>query len=220
MDFLIRTITKQENKRVETITINPHPLCRDRDNLKIEVKRNSRARRIILTVRPSGEVKLTLPRFAGFDEGLNFVKSKMGWIAGKLAEFEARAARSAKDSATGGAPASPLADCSRPAEACAGEATEMLKGRAEELSVELGLPIRGVTVRKQRTRWGSCTAKNHINLNIRLAGLPPDLVDYVIIHELVHTRVKNHGPEFWRVLDEYLPGAAALRDLLKGYSAG
>lgn len=206
---------------MEQISVLPHPLGQNREPLKIRVTRNARARRMILTVRPSGETRLTLPQFTSLFEGKSFVKSKVHWLAGRLAETEARRVKAESRKKDGGTTGFPLISGNRDLSDTIDEpeAIEMLKGRTEELSVELGIPFLGVTVRRQRTRWGSCSAKNHINLNLRLACLPPDLVDYVIIHELVHTRVKNHGPDFWRTLDDYLPGAAALRDALKGYSA-
>jgi predicted metal-dependent hydrolase len=59
-------------------------------------------------------------------------------------------------------------------------------------------------VRNQKTRWGSCSARNNINLNINLAHLPVELMDYIILHELAHTRITNHGPQFWKLLGDYI----------------
>ena len=74
-----------------------------------------------------------------------------------------------------------------------------------------------VTFRRQKTRWGSCSTKNNINLNINLAALPEHLQDYVLLHELTHTKHKNHGRQFWAELDRLTGGAKALRKEMKKY---
>jgi predicted metal-dependent hydrolase len=75
-----------------------------------------------------------------------------------------------------------------------------------------------VTIRKQKTRWGSCSAKNNISLNINLVRLPEKLRDYVMLHELVHTQIKNHSKEFWAALDRVVGGnAKTLAKQVKNY---
>ena len=81
------------------------------------------------------------------------------------------------------------------------EAREYLPGRAEALAKLHGFSISGVKVRRMKTRWGSCTPKNSINLNSWLMMLPEYLSDYVILHELVHTRIPDHSSRFWEELD-------------------
>lgn len=70
-------------------------------------------------------------------------------------------------------------------------------------------------MREQRTRWGSCSGKNNISLNVKLVLLPEELIDYVILHELVHTRIHNHGKKFWDELDIYTGNAKAVAKRLK-----
>ncbi|MFP4130788.1 MAG: M48 family metallopeptidase [Thiohalospira sp.] len=79
-----------------------------------------------------------------------------------------------------------------------------LQIRAEEM----GVTVTGVTIRGQRTRWGSCSAGGRVNLNRRLLFLEPVLVEYVLVHELCHRRHLNHGPAFRRLLTRHLPDAA------------
>ena len=71
---------------------------------------------------------------------------------------------------------------------------------------------------KTKTRWGSCSFKNNINLSLHLMRLREELIDYVILHELVHTKVKNHSREFWTTLDIYCPKSKSLDKELKKYS--
>ncbi len=86
------------------------------------------------------------------------------------------------------------------------EAKRLLPQRVEQLARAHGFRYTGLKMRRMKTRWGSCTAKNSINLNTWLVMLPVELSDYVILHELVHTKHKNHGPEFWSCLDAHTNG--------------
>jgi predicted metal-dependent hydrolase len=77
--------------------------------------------------------------------------------------------------------------------------------RLEELSRTLGLPHARTTIRLARSRWGSCSRTGVIALNARLLLLAPPLVDYVLVHELCHTREPNHGPRFWALVAQHSP---------------
>lgn len=75
----------------------------------------------------------------------------------------------------------------------------------QQTSEELELPYSGVTIRGQRTRWGSCSARGHINLNYALLFLQPDLVRYLFVHELCHTVHLNHSPRYWALVRSIEP---------------
>jgi predicted metal-dependent hydrolase len=75
----------------------------------------------------------------------------------------------------------------------------------ERIANRTGLDYRRVTVRLQRSRWGSCSCRQHINLNARLLLVAPELVDYLLIHELCHTRELNHSGRFWSLVERYCP---------------
>lgn len=83
------------------------------------------------------------------------------------------------------------------------------------LSQQTGLNYRQVSIRQQRTRWGSCSAQGNISLNARLLLLPPDWVRHVLLHELCHTVELNHSPRFWALLRQHDPDTDHLRQLLK-----
>ncbi|RPH36262.1 DUF45 domain-containing protein, partial [bacterium] len=82
------------------------------------------------------------------------------------------------------------------------EARTHLPGRVRELAERHGFAYRCVFIKDLRSRWGSCSVVNNSNLALQLMRLPDDLVDYVILHELAHTKVKNHGVGFWKLLDQ------------------
>lgn len=78
-----------------------------------------------------------------------------------------------------------------------------LSQRLQALSESTRLFFDKLTIRNQKTRWGSCTADQSINLNYKLIFLPPELVTYVIIHELCHTKHLNHSVRFWRLVETF-----------------
>jgi hypothetical protein len=85
------------------------------------------------------------------------------------------------------------------------KAEEHLIPWLKRVSDETGLSYSAVSIRQQQTRWGSCSSRHLISLNARLLFLSPDLVTYVLVHELCHTKHLNHSPRFWRLAESYLP---------------
>jgi len=90
------------------------------------------------------------------------------------------------------------------------EARKVLLARLEAIAEKYGYTYNRVAVRNQKTRWGSCSCKNNISLNVMLMLLPEKLRDFIILHELVHTRVKNHGKDFWAEMLRVEPRARKL----------
>lgn len=98
------------------------------------------------------------------------------------------------------------------------EAKEFLPQRTEELAHAHRFEYKEVVIRNNKTRWGSCTGDNKICLNLHLMRLPDYLIDYVILHELTHTIVKNHSRNFWSTLESVCPGSKHLDRDLSRYS--
>lgn len=97
-------------------------------------------------------------------------------------------------------------------------ATDFLPLVLKELAERYELTFKRVKITGSRSRWGSCSAIKSINLSCYLMLLPPHLMDYVMLHELAHTREMNHGPHFWELLDEMTEGQAKnLRKELREY---
>ena len=88
------------------------------------------------------------------------------------------------------------------------EAKKLLPPKLHKLAVQHGFNYNKITIRNNKRNWGSCSAKNNISLNLQMMKLPDDLIDYILLHELVHTKIKNHGPEFWKGLDHITDGKA------------
>lgn len=90
--------------------------------------------------------------------------------------------------------------------------------RTREIANFLGYEYKSVRVGYAKTRWGSCGGDNSIIYSVYLGLLPQELIDYVILHELTHTKVKNHGRDFWQLVCGAMPNAKEKREKLKKYS--
>ena len=99
------------------------------------------------------------------------------------------------------------------------EAKRLLPHRTAELASQFGFSFTDVKIQSSKSRWGSCNTKKNINLSFYLMLLPQHLIDYVILHELCHTRVMNHSSDFWRQMDSVTAGKGkALRSEIREYS--
>jgi predicted metal-dependent hydrolase len=95
------------------------------------------------------------------------------------------------------------------------EAKRYLPGRVVQLAQRSGFDYRQVFIKNQKSRWGSCSSKNNLNLNLQLMRLNNSTIDYIILHELVHTRIKNHSPKFWNTLRRLHPDIDRAKRQLK-----
>ena len=79
----------------------------------------------------------------------------------------------------------------------------------------MGVSYGSITVREQKTRWGSCSAKGNLNFNWKLVLMPEEILDYVVVHELAHRLQMNHSTEFWDEVEKILPDYRNRRQWLK-----
>lgn len=100
------------------------------------------------------------------------------------------------------------------------EALKYLPQRVEMLAKQFGFSFNALRIKNIKSRWGSCSGTNNINLSIYLMKLPDELIDYIILHELTHTVHKNHGPNFWKHLNRITGNAKGLNLRVKKYSTG
>jgi len=168
-------------------------------------EKSRRARRISLTVRASRGVRVAVPWRVSFDRARRISLAKLAWIRRSLARVE-RARGRCGDAVL-------AAGClDRRA------ARSFLAGRLGALAEEHGYRPGRLSVRLQGTIWGSASPSGRIQLNAVLAAVPPDLADYVILHELVHTRVRGHGRAFWAELERSMPDARSRQVRLRDYA--
>ena len=145
-----------------------------------------RSTRTTITVRASGEVRLSFPPYISQRRALAFLESKAEWVKAS----QARCAERQRPTLT-----------EEQIEHLRAEAKRTLPRRVEELASRHGLRYGKVTIRATRSKWGSCTAKGNLSLSLFLMTLPEHLRDYVILHELAHTVHHNHSPRFHALVD-------------------
>jgi len=202
----------------------------------VEFVRVRKARRYILRVQPDGTLRVTIPRGGSRAEAIAFMRRHVSWVARERARV--RQERAPVHWTHGsivlvGGIAQIIRIESRDTSlvACYGSrsvvirsaldvrpeiehdlrhlARERLVPRLLELARQHDLPVGRVTIRNQRSRWGSCSRNGAIALNFRLVQMPPEICDYVLIHELMHLKQQNHGRRFWTLVERACP---AFRD--------
>ncbi len=94
-------------------------------------------------------------------------------------------------------------------------AKEQIPRRVAYFAQRMGVTYGRITIREQKTRWGSCSSKGNLNFNWKLALMPEEILDYVVVHELAHRREMNHSERFWAVVAEVLPDYRERRRQLK-----
>ena len=169
--------------------------------------RSPSARRVVITIRPRRGVRVSLPSGTNIEDAMDFVKRKTPWIKKHLSIIaEHQRQQEAVNQA--------FRDIDKK------EARKKITKRFNELAKEHGFNYGRISLRNQRTRWGSCSANKNISLNYKLVLLPEELMDYVILHELVHTRYHDHSDAFWEELDRYVGDAKKIAKTLTDYGLG
>uniref|UniRef100_UPI003216DBED M48 family metallopeptidase n=1 Tax=uncultured Draconibacterium sp. TaxID=1573823 RepID=UPI003216DBED len=215
----------------------------------ITFSRNRRSKNIKISVKPDKSVLVSFPFYISSKEVLAFVKKNEEWIRNQQSKMELRKTKIAANSVMktklhsikfilgsdnriikkGGDVTIIVTDFDE--EECREyiehylteiyrvEAKRLLPVRIDELAKRYGFEYNKITIRNNRRNWGSCSSRNNISLNLQMMKLPVKLIDYILLHELVHTEIKNHGEEFWQRLNEITENRAReLAAQIKNYS--
>ncbi len=179
--------------RMEVVERIEHPQLGE-----VTLARTPRARRISIRVRATGAVRLSYPFGVSRRRALEFLEEKVGWILAARERMSRRCAALP--------PQLPPAERKARIEELRRAARADLPGRIARLSETTGLSYEKLSIRASRTKWGSCSGRNHISLSLFLMTLPEHLRDFVILHELCHTVHHNHSPRFHALLDRLTGG--------------
>jgi predicted metal-dependent hydrolase len=159
--------------------------------------RRSRARRYVLRVDPDGRVRVTIPRGGSRREATAFIARHARWIAQQRARV------------------TPSRIPERERRHLRDRARVELPQRLLALAARYQLVVSSISIRDQRTRWGSCGRNGHVCLNWRLVSLPPSVRDYVLIHELMHLHRLDHSAAYWKLVEIACPGYREARQWLR-----
>jgi len=164
------------------------------EDIYYRLRTSSRAKSLRLSIDFSGELAVTKPWFVSTRQAEKFIKQKSTWVLKKLKNIEGRA----KNSLITRVNADDYQRLKEPARVLA-------LATLEKFNVFYNFNYNRISIRNQRTRWGSCSAKKNLNYNFRIALLPEKQADYIIVHELCHLKEMNHSPRFWALVEQTIP---------------
>ena len=159
-------------------------------NIPYRVIRSSR-RTISVQIAPSGEVLVRCPRRMSNADIRRFVESKFGWIEKHL------------EKRTAAAQLPVFTD--EQLQVFARQARQTIPERVAHFAPLVGVTYGRITIRSQHTLWGSCSSKGNLNFNCLLMLTPPEVLDYVVVHELCHLLERGHGPRFHALMGTFMP---------------
>ncbi|MGL5435226.1 MAG: M48 family metallopeptidase [Lachnospiraceae bacterium] len=188
------------------------------ENNKISYRLVRSARKTIaIHIKPDGEVVVRAPLRCSQSAVEQLIREKQTWILKHLDQLKMRKTMQAEAVSRGRIRPLPQND---------GELQEYLRqartvfaGRTEHYARLMQVSYHQITIRDQKTRWGSCSSKGNLNFNWRLVMAPEQVLDYVVVHELAHRREMNHSPRFWQLVAEFMPDYQVCRTWLREYGA-
>lgn len=168
-------------------------------SIPYSIRESTRAKRLRIAVYADGDVIVTKPFDTTQAKLMLFIESKKHWVVNKL---DQKKYPSIKE----------LAEASdEHFEKHRMEAEALVMTKLSNWTTKLGFSYTGFSVKKHKSRWGSCTKDNYLSFNYKLLFLPEDLQDYIIVHELCHTQRKDHSKYYWAIVAKSLPDYGKLR---------
>lgn len=169
--------------------------------VEITIKRHHWSRRVRLSVQHDGRVVVTMPKRASMRRVLAFIEEKRVWIEEKV--------KSVKGRVSSHHPQPLLGEEGRQ------KVRELIEPIVDRYCQMFGVTCKRISIRNQRSRWGSCSSKQTLSFNVRLMTLPRELVEYVVVHEVCHLLEMNHSSRFWQFVATALPDFRNRRAVLK-----
>lgn len=183
-----------------------HVLITEEMTIPYEIIR-SRRKTYGISVAPGGKVTVRIPLRGSERFAISMAEEKKDWIAASVRKMQAVEPRPAQKEKT---------PYERRLEAPYRQAAkEYIPKRADYYAAILGVTYNTITIRDQKTRWGSCSGKGNLSFNWRLILAPPKVLDYVVVHELCHRKEMNHSPRFWALVESIMPDYQQYRKWLK-----
>ena len=164
----------------------------------------SRRKTICLQITPEGGILVRAPMGMSQRSIASFVQEKSGWIQAHQEKLRVQRELAQQDALT-------REDLKR----LAWQAKAAIPPRVKYFAGQMGVDYGRITVRCQTSRWGSCSAKGNLNFNCLLMLSPPEVLDYVVVHELAHRRQMNHSAAFWAEVEAVLPDYSLRKQWLK-----
>lgn len=174
-------------------------------NIAYAVRVSPRASHMRIAVNCDSSVVLTVPRGFNMGRAQEFFEQKIGWVKKSLDYFKRFEGKIFIKSGR------------REYLKHRGQALLLVRRKVYEWNQFYGFLISRVSIKNQKTRWGSCSKKGNLNFNYRIIHLPEKLVDYLVVHELCHLSEFNHSRSFWALVAQTMPEYKQLRRELKNF---
>lgn len=178
----------------------------DKEEIEVEIIRSKR-RSMAIQIRTDGSVVVRVPMHASDRAIKRFVSAHARWIADNRGQMFERRKKLADNPYDIPAWESLSAADKKIAKQ---KIMEHVDYYARRMEIDYG----SISMRNQKSRWGSCSSKGNLNFNYRLAYLPEELLDYVVVHELAHRRHMDHSTAFWEEVETYYPAYKKCRQML------
>lgn len=170
-------------------------LQKENQTLVLSVVRSAR-KTIGLQVCENGDAVLRIPNQLSADALQKFLDSEHAWIWKKVEQMQTRMEQRQETGAV------PVGELSRDE---LEKIKKKIESRVNAYKKVMGVTIGWITIRNQKTRWGSCSSKGNLNFNCLLMLAPPEVLDYVVVHELCHRKQMNHSKAFWAEVEKVFP---------------
>lgn len=177
-----------------------HP---ENKKLAYTLRRSNRARRMRLAVYCDGSVVVTTPPWLQQSIIEKFIADKKQWIINKIDFFKSMDRKPVRIFSDG--------DYLKHKN----EVLTLVLNQINEFNKDYGFSFNRISIRNQKTRWGSCSKNRNLNINYKIIFLPKRHRDYIIVHELCHLREFNHSHKFWSLVEEIIPDYSEIRKELR-----
>lgn len=175
--------------------------------MNITIVRSNR-KTLAIQINPDLSVTVRAPIYASQREIERILKEKEGWIQKhieKIREQEAKRKEMYGEKGEYGKSAEREYLSNEEIHKLAEKALEYIPKRVSYFAKQIGVTYGKITIRNQKTRWGSCSSKGNLNFNCLLMLTPPEVIDYVVVHELCHRKEMNHSGAFWAEVEKVIP---------------
>lgn len=163
-------------------------------SIDYKLKRSGRAKRLRITIEKDASVLVVAPHWVGSSVIEKFVSEQRYWIERQVLRWKSKVKLLEPSGVVQGS-----------YEACKSRSIKFVKGRVKHYAVLYGFEYNKIRVKQTTSQWGSCSADKNLSFTYKLLFLPEELADYVVVHELCHTRYMSHGQRFWGMVRGILP---------------
>lgn len=173
----------------------------------------SKRKTLVIEVNANGEVVVRAPLRMPVSQINKFIGEKADWIDIHVRKMlKRKEERKSQEDSKGGRPIS-----DQEIRLLKIKAKRVIPHKVNQYAQQMGVTYGNITIKVQKSRWGSCSAKGNLNFNCLLMNAPEEIIDYVVVHELCHRKEMNHSPKFWTEVEKVIPDYKDRRKWLKDH---